>query len=282
MDVDVSNMFYDVVEGFVNANANGSFEDFELELLRVLGIESPVSMSEFNSINKMDLVEDIFEKVVSQYHEKNERIGRLILPQVKELSENNSRFEILVFEVSNGRRKMGVHLNIKETAEAEGRNIASTIEKNLVLGMIDNEWKEHLREMDDLRGSVQQAVYEQKDPLLIYKLESFELFKGMLNRLSNETVEFLVQSDLYTDSGERVKQTQVAKAPSAYDQAQIQNTSSSTPPPQFHGSEGYDEAMRNSMPQREKQQPVIAETKIGRNDPCPCGSGKKYKQCHGK
>jgi preprotein translocase subunit SecA len=79
-----------------------------------------------------------------------------------------------------------------------------------------------------------------------------------------------------------VKQTQVAKAPSAYDQAQIQNTSSSTPPPQFHGSEGYDEAMRNSMPQREKQQPVIAETKIGRNDPCPCGSGKKYKQCHGK
>jgi preprotein translocase subunit SecA len=282
MDVDVSNMFYDVVEGFVNANANGSFEDFELELLRVLGIESPVSMSEFNSINKMDLVEDIYEKVVSQYHEKNERIGRLILPQVKELSENNSRFEILVFEVSNGRRKMGVHLNIKETAEAEGRNIASTIEKNLVLGMIDNEWKEHLREMDDLRGSVQQAVYEQKDPLLIYKLESFELFKGMLNRLSNETVEFLVQSDLYTDSGERVKQTQVAKAPSAYDQAQIQNTSSSTPPPQFHGSEGYDEAMRNSMPQREKQQPVIAETKIGRNDPCPCGSGKKYKQCHGK
>jgi len=282
MDVDVSNMFYDVVEGFVNANANGSFEDFELELLRVLGIESPVSMSEFNSVNKMDLVEDIYEKVVNQYHEKNERIGRLILPQVKELNENNSRFEILVFEVSNGRRKMGVHLNIKETAESEGRNIASTIEKNLVLGMIDNEWKEHLREMDDLRGSVQQAVYEQKDPLLIYKLESFELFKGMLNRLSNETVEFLVQNDLYTDSGERVKQTQVAKAPSAYDQAQVQNTSSSTPPPQFHGSEGYDEAMRNSMPQREKQQPVVAETKIGRNDPCPCGSGKKYKQCHGK
>ncbi len=282
MDVDVSNMFYDVVEGFVNANSNGSFEEFELELLRVLGIESPVSVSEFNSMNKMDLIEDIYEKVVNQYHEKNERIARLILPQVKELSENNSRFEVLVFEVSNGRRKMGVHLNIKETAESQGKTIASTIEKNLVLGMIDNEWKEHLREMDDLRGSVQQAVYEQKDPLLIYKLESFELFKGMLSRLSNETVEFLVQSDLYTDGGERVKQTQAAKAPSAYDQAQIQNTSTSTAPPQFHGSEGYEEAMRNSMPQREKQQPVVAETKIGRNDPCPCGSGKKYKQCHGK
>lgn len=281
LDVDVSNMFYDVVESIVSKYSNDTYEEFQLELMRSLGVDSPVSEQDFNSINKTDLVEDVYEYVTNHYHSKNERIGSMVLPQVKDIYANNSRFEVIVFDVTNGRRTMNVHLNIKEAAETEGKNIAPTIEKNLVLGMIDNEWKEHLREMDDLRSSVQQAVYEQKDPLLIYKLESFELFKSMMSRLSFETVEFLVQADLQTESGERVQQTQ-RTAPSAYDQAQTTSTSSSTPPPQFSGSEGYQEAVQNSMPQREKQQPVVAETKIGRNDPCPCGSGKKYKQCHGK
>jgi preprotein translocase subunit SecA len=282
LDVDVSNMFYDVVENIVNVHSNSSFQDFELELMRLLGVDSPITQEQFNSISKADLIEDIYEYVTNHYQAKNERIASMILPQVKDIYANNSKFEVIVFDVTNGRKKMNIHLNIKEAVETNGKNIASTIERNLVLGMIDNEWKEHLREMDDLRSSVQQAVYEQKDPLLIYKLESFELFKTMMNRLSSETVEFLVQSDLQGEDGNKVQSAQKTTGNSAFDQSKTSSSSSNTPVPDFQGSQGYDEAMKNSMPQREKQQPVVAEVKIGRNDACPCGSGKKYKQCHGK
>jgi preprotein translocase subunit SecA len=148
--------------------------------------------------------------------------------------------------------------------------------------MIDNEWKEHLREMDELRNSVQQAVYEQKDPLLIYKLESYELFKAMNNRLSHETVEFLVKADVPQDEIQSTNKA-VSHA-NNYEKAQVQEYSStSTEAPQFSGREGYQEAIQNSMNERPKQQPIVSnEPKIGRNDACPCGSGKKYKQCHGK
>jgi len=281
LDVDVSNMFYDVVEGIVNTYSNDSFNEFQLELMRVLGIDSPITEDQFRSLSKPDIAEEVYEKVINHYKAKNERIAQLVLPQVKDLFEQNSRYEYMVFEVGNGRKNTNIVLNIKETYETNGRLIAKAIEKNLVLQMIDNEWKEHLREMDDLRSSVQQAVYEQKDPLLIYKLESFELFKSMMLRLSTETVEFLVQAGLPNEN-QSIQSAQNAKVENQYEQAQIQSASSSTPVPQFNGSEGYDEAIRNSMQQREKQQPVVAETKIGRNDPCPCGSGKKYKQCHGK
>ncbi len=282
LDVDVSNMFYDVVEGIVNTYSNDSFNEFQLELMRVLGIDSPITEDQFRSLSKPDIAEEVYDKVVKHYKAKNERIAQLVLPQVKELFEQNSRYEYMVFEVGNGRKNTNIVLNIKETYETNGQLIAQAIEKNLVLQMIDNEWKEHLREMDDLRSSVQQAVYEQKDPLLIYKLESFELFKAMMLRLSGETVEFLVQAGLPNENPNNVQSAQNARVENHYEQAQIQSSSSSTPVPQFNGSEGYDEAIRNSMQQREKQQPVVAETKIGRNDPCPCGSGKKYKQCHGK
>lgn len=282
LDVDVSNMFYDVVENIVNSNTHSSFQEFELELMRLLGVDSPVTEEQYTSINKSDLIEDIYEYVMNHYQAKNERIGTMILPQVRDIYNSNQKYEVIVFDVTNGRKKMNVHLNIKEAAETNGANIASTIEKNLVLGMIDNEWKEHLREMDELRSSVQQAVYEQKDPLLIYKLESFELFKGMMNRLSNETVEFLVQADLQDENGDKLQRPTRQQSTPTFDQSKTSSSSSSTPPPTFQGSEGYEEAIRNSNQQREKQQPVVAEAKIGRNDPCPCGSGKKYKQCHGK
>jgi len=149
--------------------------------------------------------------------------------------------------------------------------------------LIDNEWKEHLREMDELRSAVNNAQYEQKDPLLVYKLESFELFKTMVSRLNRETVESLIRMDIPV--GTEISSTNnEIEAQNNYEKAQMasQSSSNSTQVPQFEGSQGYDQAMQNSMQQREKQQPVVAEAKTGRNEPCPCGSGKKYKQCHGK
>jgi preprotein translocase subunit SecA len=283
LDVDVSNMFYDVIEKLVTTHQGGAFQEFDLDCMRVLGMESPISMENFNALSYDDLVNDLYDGVMAHYTAKNLRIAAMAYPQIKHVYETMSQYKNIQFILTDGYKSMQLIVDLKEAYDSEGASIVKALERNIVLGMIDNEWKEHLREMDDLRTSVQQAVYEQKDPLLIYKLESFELFKNMTNRLSHETVEFLVKADLPRENVEEIRSTNKEVSHSnAYDKAQIESNSSSTPAPQFSGSEGYEEAMRNSVQQREKQQPVVAEPKIGRNDPCPCGSGKKYKQCHGK
>ena len=282
LDVDISNMFYDVVESIVSNHQGLSFEEFDLECMRVLGIQSPVTSEQFASLRSSDLVEDVYEGVMQHYSQKNQRIATAVWPQVKHVYETMKQFKNIQFEVSDGTKGTYIVVELEEAYNTEGASIAKAIEKNLVLGMIDNEWKEHLREMDDLRSSVQQAVYEQKDPLLIYKLESFELFKNMLGRLSAETVEFLVKAQIpTTNHGDEIQTTNKEVSHENHYEKAVTNTTS-TEQPRFEGSNGYEEALRNSMQQREKQQPVVAETKIGRNDPCPCGSGKKYKQCHGK
>ena len=145
----------------------------------------------------------------------------------------------------------------------------------MILSKIDDEWKEHLREMDDLRSAVNNATYEQKDPLVIYKLESYNLFRDMLDRLNQEAVELLMKMDLTMD--QKAQSTNQEERQENYEKSRVNSSSSST-----SSRQGYQEAISNSFPQQEKQQPVIVEPKVNRNDPCPCGSGKKYKQCHGK
>jgi len=281
LDVDVSNMFYDVIESLVATHQGGSFEAFDLEMIRVLGMQSPVDEQAFRTTKNSDLIDDLYDGVVAHYRAKNEKIALNVFPQLKHVHETMPQFKNIQFQITDGIKETNILVNLKEAYESNGATIPTAIERNLVLGMIDNEWKEHLREMDDLRSSVQQAVYEQKDPLLIYKLESFELFKAMMSRLSFETIEFLTKADIAREDGNDIAATKKeATAENRYANATTNTTG--TEPSKFQGSEGYDEAMRNSMQQREKQQPVVAEPKIGRNDACPCGSGKKYKQCHGK
>ena len=284
LSVDVSNMFYDVIEGLVNTHQGGSFENFNIDMIRIIGMESPVSEEQFKTAKYDDLVNDLYDGVMEHYNRKNARLAEISMPQIKHVYETMSQYQNIQFLITDGVKTMPLVVSLKEAYESNGASVPNALERNIVLGMIDTEWKEHLREMDDLRSSVQQAVYEQKDPLLIYKLESFELFKAMNARLSNETVEFLVKADVPRDQLDDIQTTNREVTQNNYAQAQIESTStSSTEMPRFSGSEGYEEAMRNSAPQREKQQPIVStEPKIGRNDPCPCGSGKKYKQCHGK
>lgn len=286
LGLDVSNMFYDVLENLVNTYKNDTFEEFNTAFIRTLGIEAPITAEKFSSSSFDDVVNDLYDGVMLRYNTKSTRLAEMAYPQIKHVHETMSQYKNIQFLITDGKKTMPLVVGLKEAYETKGATIASELERNIVLGMIDNEWKEHLREMDELRNSVQQAVYEQKDPLLIYKLESYELFKAMNNRLSHETVEFLVNADVPRDQLEDIKSTnkEVSHA-NNYEKAQIANefNSTSTENPQFAGREGYDEAMRNSMNQRPKQQPIVSsEPKIGRNDACPCGSGKKYKQCHGK
>jgi preprotein translocase subunit SecA len=279
-------MFYDVCENSVYGHSKDDFESFELDLLRIIGIESPVSAAEYGIIDRNELVEKVYAAMAEQYKRKSDKIAQRAYPQVKHVYETMSnKYENIVFPLTDGRREVRLVLNLKEAYNSEGRAITRAFEKNILLGMIDNEWKEHLREMDDLRSAVHHAQYEQKDPLLVYKLESFELFKAMLQRLNTESIELLMKLDIPFETEFQSTNSEVTQQHN-YDKAQVSSggssATSSSAPPRFQGSEGYKQAIQNSLPQQEKQQPMVAEPKIGRNDPCPCGSGKKFKQCHGK
>lgn len=286
LDLDTDNMFYDVADNIVYSyGGTDSFHEFELELLRVLGIQAPLSEEKYKTLDKADITELVYREIRAHYDRKNVRISEKTMPQIKHVYETmRDKFKNIAFELTDGRKVLNMVVNLEEAYESEGKAIGRAMEKNITLGLIDNEWKEHLREMDDLRSAVNNAQYEQKDPLLVYKLESFELFKSMMARLNRETVETLSRMDLPMDKAIETTNKEENKQ-NNYGNAKVQsevNNTSATRAPQFAGSQGYSEAIANSNQRVEKQAPVIAEEKIGRNEPCPCGSGKKYKQCHGK
>jgi preprotein translocase subunit SecA len=284
LGLDIANMFYDVAETIVFNFPNASqYTDFTLELYRVLGIESPVTEAEFATTDKAQLASKVYDAVQTHYSRKNAKIAERAMPQVKMVYETpGNQFRNIVFPLTDGKRDMEMVVGLEEAYKSEGAALPKAYERNITLAMIDEEWKEHLREMDDLRTSVQQAVYEQKDPLLVYKLESFELFKSMLGRLNLQTVETLVKMDIPGLQEEIRSTNKEVTTQNSYEKAQLGAVSTSTQMPSFSGAEGYQEAIQNSIPQPEKKQPVVADPKINRNDACPCGSGKKYKQCHGK
>ncbi len=283
LGLDIANMFYDVADSIVFGYPNSSdYEAFTLEMYRVLGIESPVTQPEFATMDKAAISAKVYDAVQEHYNRKNVKIAERAFPQVKFVMETpGNTFKNIVFPLSDGRKDMEMVVSLEEAYKSEGKALTKAYERNITLALIDDEWKEHLREMDDLRTSVQQAVYEQKDPLIIYKLESFELFKAMLGRLNLETVETLVKMNIPALEEEIRSTNKEVTSQNSYQQTQL-GRSTSTSTQSNSGADGYQEAIQNSMPEQPKQKPVIAEPKINRNDACPCGSGKKYKQCHGK
>lgn len=285
LDLDIANMFYDTIEVVVSKyNGKDDFNDFELELLRVVGIQSPVSAEQFQNNSQIDTINAIYNATLDRYDEKNKKIAELVYENVKqhyEQPENRERH--IRVPLTDGNKGIEVSTTIRAAYDSKGYSIVREFEKAIVLGLIDNEWKEHLREMDDLKQSVQQARHEQKDPLLVYKLESFNLFRDMIDRLNQETVEFLVKGAIPVQPDAASVQNKATKQSDSYAQAQVNATAPAGGGQKFQGSQGYDQAMAQSQQQSApKQQPVVAEKTVGRNEPCPCGSGKKYKQCHGK
>jgi preprotein translocase subunit SecA len=279
--IDIDNMFYELCETTVQTYANSEFQEFEMELIRLIGIESPIDENEFKAISKADLTEKIYHAMRDQYERKCDKIAAKGLPQIKHVFETMShQYKNIVFPLTDGRKEMQLIVNLEDAYKSEGKIISKSFEKNVILAKIDDEWKEHLREMDDLRSAVNNATYEQKDPLVVYKLESYELFKSMMNRLNEEAVELLMKLDIPIE--QEFKQTNKDDRQNNYERSSSNSNTSSTQPPRFEGRQGYQQAIDNSFPQEEKKQPVIADPKVGRNDVCPCGSGKKFKQCHGK
>jgi preprotein translocase subunit SecA len=264
--VDIANSIYDTCENIVNEYHDlKDYENFNLEVLRVLSIEPPVTEQEFSKISAQELTDRLYQKADENYEAKNSYISKKSFPIIKEVYEKQSQqFENIVTPLSDGIKTLQVVVNLKRAYETQGRELVLGLEKGTALAMIDDAWKEHLREMDELKTSVQNAVYEQKDPLLVYKFESFELFKRMVAEVNKEMVSFLMRANLPNENT-NIQQAKI-QAPVKQEQTKTSRTEVADEPQQ----------------ERVKSQPVRAEQKIGRNDPCPCGSGKKYKNCHGQ
>ena len=280
LDIDVDNMFFDLCEQTVQQNIHADFTEFEVELIRILGISSPVTEEEFKRSDSNTLVNLVYQSMLSQYQRKCEKFASKAFPQVKHVYETMSdRYKNIVFPLTDSRREVQLVVNLQEAYTTQCANISKQFEKHVILGIIDNEWKEHLREMDDLRSAVNNATYEQKDPLVIYKLESYDLFKNMINRVNVSSVELLMNLDIPFEQEAQSTNKEITQNPYAKSQT---NVSTSGQSPKFEGSQGYQEAIQNSMTEPVKREPIVVDAKINRNEPCPCGSGKKYKQCHGK
>lgn len=273
LDMDIDNMFYDLCENTVTNNSRLTYQEFSIEILRLIGIETPVDENEYLELDAIELSNKVYASLREAYDRKGEKIARLAYPQVKHVFETMSgQYKNIVFPLSDGRRQMQLIVNLEEAYQTEGRAISKYFERNVLLSKIDDEWKEHLREMDDLRTAVRNAQYEQKDPLVIYKLESYELFRNMLNRLNEEALDLLMRMDVPQE--QLIESTNKEDHHNNYQKAQ---TNSSPTPNQQAIANSF---ANSSAP--EKRQPVVVEQKINRNDPCPCGSNKKYKQCHGR
>jgi preprotein translocase subunit SecA len=265
--VDISNMIYDVCETIVlDSHDSRNFQNFKLELLKEFASDSPVAESEFGSLNSDRLSDQLYDYIYKRYRQKCENIATKTYPVIQAVYVNETQYENIAIPVTDGLKTMQAVANLKKAFEDKGKEVVLSIEKGIVLGMIDNAWKEHLREMDDLKQSVQNAAYEQKDPLLIYKFESFELFKAMVQRTNKEITSFLIKADVPIQA-DNVREAQV---PRKMDRARMKE----------ERSDLLSQANSNTQ-QQTVAQPVKVEKKVGRNDPCPCGSGKKYKNCHG-
>ncbi|MDY0098381.1 MAG: preprotein translocase subunit SecA [Bacteroidales bacterium] len=274
LSVDIANMMYDVTENIVDSyHKEGDFENFEYDLIRSFSIDSPVPASDFVKISSDQVTELVYAKALDTYKRKVESIAQQAYPVLKDVYSRMSHvYENVVVPITDGVRVFQVITNLKITAESEGRELVKAYEKTVVLATIDDAWKEHLREMDELKQSVQNATYEQKDPLLIYKFESFELFKLMINKVNKDVVSTLMKGHIPIQDPDQVKEAQRRRQ---VDQDRLRASKSDFS--QYSSTGGGDSQEKN-----QKAEPVRVEKKVGRNDPCPCGSGKKYKQCHGR
>jgi preprotein translocase subunit SecA len=270
--VDVSNMMYDYIEQLVTEHlGNRDFENFRFELLSSLTIESPVSEDEFMDGKVDEISQKIYDRVYFNYKEKSKRIAENVYPVIKEVFENQNHYENIAIPITDGIKTINVIANLKKAYKDGGQEVPLAIEKGITLGIIDNSWKEHLREMDDLKQSVQNATYEQKDPLLIYKFEGFNMFKKMLSELNKEIVSFLFKGYVPLKTADDVRTAAPQKRTDMSNLKETRDDGGAAP-----GNRGPAQQEKKAI------EPIRVEKKVGRNDTCPCGSGKKYKNCHGK
>ena len=267
--VDISNMMYDLCEQIVIENQeNADYESFKMQLFRTMATESPVSEKDFLALKPEEITEKLFNKVYSSYQVKRRRLIDQTFPIVKDVYENQTKYENIAIPFTDGQKQVQIIANLKKSVETEGKEVALAFEKGIVLSTIDDEWKEQLRELDELKQSVQNASYEQKDPLLIYKFEAFDLFKKMMQKINKDAESYLIKGEIFNPNQPVFHEAKITRG---LDRSQMKEQRGDLL------SQSHSDTQEKVKPQ-----PVKVAKRVGRNDPCPCGSGKKYKNCHGK
>jgi preprotein translocase subunit SecA len=282
--LDLDNGFYSVasklIEGFKEQSPD--YEGFRMQVIVNFGIDTSISEEELSKSNEKQLAERLYHEAVSHYQKKKSEIGKNAIPVFDNIRKQQGKhIENVVVPFTDGRRGMQVLANLDKTIETNGAELTQALERNVALSLIDDAWKEHLRAMDDLKQSVQTASYEQKDPLVIYKMEAFGLFKKLDEQVNTDIVSFLCHSGIPVEQEQptervihegRQQKTDMSKMSVNKEEIEIAGQDYAA------NENDYFDPTATAV----KQQPIVVGPKIGRNDPCPCGSGKKFKQCHGK
>ncbi|GBU06779.1 protein translocase subunit SecA [Bacteroidales bacterium] len=274
--LDVVNMLYDTASTisaeYVESN---DYEGFKAELIKTLAMEAPLSQNEFRSVKTDALTELVFEKALESFKRKTERMAQVALPVISKVyQEQGDKYENILIPITDGQRVYNISCNLKAAYDSECKEVIKSFEKSILLHTIDESWKDNLREMDDLRHSVQNASYENKDPLLIYKLESFNLFKRMVDTMNRKSVAILMRGQIPIREAEDVQQaspetkTDYSKYKTQKDELEERRVQAKT--------------VAGADTREQRREPMRVEKQVGRNEPCPCGSGKKFKSCHGQ
>ena len=314
--IDIANMIYDLIENLViNYDQPTDYEELSMEMMRVLTVELPFTAEEFPSLSREEKVERIYAAANETLERRTQRIKDVAMPVIKDWVENRGATGRILVPITDGKRIFHLRCDINEAYASDCKSIVKEWHKAILLVTIDELWKEHLRELDDLRQSVQNASYEQKDPLVIYKVESFHIFEAMLNNLNQKTLAALMRGQIFVQPAPRPTNVSVGGAPTheageheaegdndaAHKEVPVPEAPAPAPemkramperPNDYSqytaskeslpGENAQRQAMANAGGGPRKVQPMKAAPKIGRNDLCPCGSGKKYKNCHGR
>jgi len=279
--LDLDNAFYSVAEGMVGSYRDAEdFEGFKVAVILNFGVDTSITEEEFLKDSMEHLVEKLYGEGTLSYERKMAEVQKDAVPVFKNILLNQGRhIENVVVPFTDGKKVINVLANLQKTLDTQGRELMNAVERQITLSIIDDAWKEHLRAMDDLKQSVQTAYLEQKDPLVIYKMEAFELFRAMDSNMNKDIVSFLCHCSIPVEQQTPIregheKKTDMSKMKVRKDE--LVTAGAATGPVMEGGGDYYDPS------ENVKQEPIKVGPKVGRNDPCPCGSGKKYKQCHGK
>ena len=277
--VDITNMIYDTADALIaEARAMMDYEALQLDVMQVFAMEVPFTEEAFRAGRENALADQLAEAALDTFKRRMETLQKVAYPVIKKVyEERGAMYENILIPITDGKKVYNIAVNLKSAYETECKEVIREFEKRMVLYVIDDEWKDHLRQLDELKQSVQNASYEQKDPLLIYKLESFNIFRQMLDAFNRRTISILFRGQIPNRDPEEVRQ---AHAQQRHDYSRYRTQKDAVA--QAAQASGHAAAAGRDTREQQRPEPLRVEKKPRPNDPCPCGSGKKYKQCHGK
>ena len=274
LQVDINNMFMSMTESIVGRSKSANdYDGFVADSISILGTVPDIDIDTFRASQEDDIIAGFQQQIQKQYEDKRYKIAEMLMPVIRNVFDNEGhRYKRIALPFSDGRKHaLPVSADLKEAVDTKGRSVMTDIEKAVSLSLIDDHWKEHLRHMDELKDSAQAASFEQKDPLVVYKMEAYELFEGLVYKINQDVTSYLSKGNLMIQTGDGVREAREQKT----DLSKIRTNRT-------------EEMARKAAAAAGRRPETVVETvrrddpKVGRNDPCPCGSGKKYKHCHGK